>query len=248
MRIISICNQKGGVGKTTTAVNLTAALNNLGQKVLLVDLDPQANATTHFGVVPEEPELSAYHALMKSPAKDCILTVRDGLDLLPSNIHLSRAEFELVSTMGREAKLQQSIEGISGYDFIFIDCPPSLGLLTVNALVASTEAFITIQPEYFAIKGVQKFLNTVQAVNSNLNSPVEITGIVITMYDVRRKLTFEVSANIKDFFKKKVFRSFIRENVALAEAPIKGRDIFQYEPKSNGAQDYLKLAKEILNG
>jgi chromosome partitioning protein len=149
---------------------------------------------------------------------------------------------------GREFMLKHAINNISGFDFVLIDCPPSLGLMTVNSLVASTEVFIIIQAEYFAIKGVQKFLDTVDVVKRILKSNIEITGILITMYDVRRKLTFEVSSSIKEFFKKKVFKSVIRENVSLAEAPIKGVDIFRYEPKSHGAQDYYRLAKEVING
>ena len=248
MRIISICNQKGGVGKTTTAVNLAAALNLLKQSVLLIDMDPQANSTTHLGVKPEDLDYSIYNAIMNGSFEEGILNIRNGLDLMPSNINLSRAEIELVTMYGREFMLKDAIKKIKGFDFVLIDCPPSLGLLTVNSLVASSEAFIIIQPEYFAIKGVQKFLDTVDVVKRNLKSKVKITGIVITMYDVRRKLTFEVSASIKDFFKQKVFKSFIRENVSLAEAPIKGVDIFNYEPKSHGAQDYYSLANEVIKG
>jgi chromosome partitioning protein len=248
MRIISICNQKGGVGKTTTAVNLAAGLNLLKQKVLLIDMDPQANSTTHLGVRPDDAELTTYNAIMNGGAENYILEIKDGFSLVPSSIDLSRAEIELVSMHGREFMLKHAINNISGFDFVLIDCPPSLGLMTVNSLVASTEVFIIIQAEYFAIKGVQKFLDTVDVVKRMLKSNIEITGILITMYDVRRKLTFEVSSSIKDFFKKKVFKSFIRENVSLAEAPIKGVDIFRYEPKSHGAQDYYRLAKEVING
>ena len=248
MRIISICNQKGGVGKTTTAVNLAAGLNLLKQKVLLIDMDPQANSTTHLGVRPEDAGYSTYNAIMNGGAENCILEIKEGLSLVPSSIDLSRAEIELVPMHGREFMLKNAINKISGFDFVLIDCPPSLGLMTVNSLVASSEVFIIIQAEYFAIKGVQKFLDTVDVVKRMLKANIEITGILITMYDVRRKLTFEVSASIKEFFKKKVFKSFIRENVSLAESPIKGVDIFRYEPKSHGAQDYYRLAKEVLNG
>jgi chromosome partitioning protein len=185
---------------------------------------------------------------MNGGAENYILEIKDGFSLVPSSIDLSRAEIELVSMHGREFMLKHAINNISGFDFVLIDCPPSLGLMTVNSLVASTEVFIIIQAEYFAIKGVQKFLDTVDVVKRMLKSNIEITGILITMYDVRRKLTFEVSSSIKDFFKKKVFKSFIRENVSLAEAPIKGVDIFRYEPKSHGAQDYYRLAKEVING
>lgn len=248
MRIISICNQKGGVGKTTTAVNLAAALNILKQKVLLIDMDPQANSTTHLGIGPEDAGLTTYNAIMNGGAENYILEIKKGLSLMPSSIDLSRAEIELVSMHGREFMLKHAINNISDFDFVLIDCPPSLGLMTVNSLVASSEVFIIIQAEYFAIKGVQKFLDTVDVVKRMLKSNIEITGILITMYDVRRKLTFEVSSSIKDFFKKKVFKSVIRENVSLAEAPIKGLDIFRYEPKSHGAQDYYRLAKEVING
>lgn len=248
MRIISICNQKGGVGKTTTAVNLAAGLTLLKKKVLLIDMDPQANSTTHLGIRPDDVEHTTYNAIMNGGAENYILETKNGLSLLPSSIDLSRAEIELVSMHGREFMLKHAINNISGYDFLLIDCPPSLGLMTVNSLVASTEVFIVIQAEYFAIKGVQKFLDTVDVVKRMLKTNIEITGILITMYDVRRKLTFEVSSSIKDFFKKKVFKAVIRENVSLAEAPIKGLDIFRYEPKSHGAQDYYRLAKEVING
>jgi chromosome partitioning protein len=248
MRIISICNQKGGVGKTTTAVNLAAGLTLLKKKVLLIDMDPQANSTTHLGIRPDDAEHTTYNAIMNGGAENYILEIKDGLSLIPSSIDLSRAEIELVSMHGREFMLKHAINNISSYDFVLIDCPPSLGLMTVNSLVASSEVFIVIQAEFFAIKGVQKFLDTVDVVKRMLKSNIEITGILITMYDVRRKLTFEVSSSIKDFFKKKVFKSVIRENVSLAEAPIKGLDIFRYEPKSHGAQDYYRLAKEVING
>jgi chromosome partitioning protein len=211
-------------------------------------MDPQANSTTHLGIRPDDAEHTTYNAIMNGGAENYILEIKNDLSLLPSSIDLSRAEIELVSMHGREFMLKHSTNNISGYDFVLIDCPPSLGLMTVNSLVASSEVFIVIQAEYFAIKGVQKFLDTVDVVKRMLKSNIEITGILITMYDVRRKLTFEVSSSIKDFFKKKVFKSVIRENVSLAEAPIKGLDIFRYEPKSHGAQDYYKLAKEVING
>ena len=248
MRVISICNQKGGVGKTTTAVNLASALNLLKKNVLLIDMDPQANSTTHLGVRPEDFKSSIYTAIMDGDAENCIINIKNGFCIIPSSIDLSRSEIELVAMHGREFMLKNAIKKIPTFDFVLIDCPPSLGLLTVNSLVASSEVFIIIQAEYFAIKGVQRFLDTVDVVKRMLKANIEITGILITMYDVRRKLTFEVSSNIKDFFKKKVFKSVIRENVSLAEAPIKGLDIFRYEPNSHGAQDYYRLAKEVLNG
>ena len=246
MRVIAVTNQKGGVGKTTTVVNLGAGLNNLGRKVLIVDMDPQGNATTHLGFNPDEMEVSIYDALKGTgTANDAKVVVRPGLDLIPANIELSGAEIDLVNEIGRERLLKGVLSKVRGYDYLLLDCPPFWASLTINALVASKEVFIALQPEFFALKGVRKLLDTVTLVKTRMNSRLDITGVIICLYDKRRNLSKEVSGQIKEFFGDKVFKTIIHNNVALAEAPINGNDIFSYQPKSRGAVDYKSLTKEV---
>jgi chromosome partitioning protein len=187
MRVIGVTNQKGGVGKTTTVVNLGAGLNNLDRKVLIVDMDPQGNATTHLGFNPDEMEMSIYDVLKgTATVNDAKVEVRPGLDLIPSNIELSGAEIDLVNAIGRERLLKDALSRIRRYDYVLIDCPPSLGLLTINALVACKEVFIALQPEFFALKGVRKLLDTVTLVKTRMNRRLDVTGVIICLYDKRR--------------------------------------------------------------
>lgn len=249
MRIIAILNQKGGSGKTTTAVNLGAALAQLGQKVLLIDVDPQAHATIHLGVRPSDLSATLYDVLTnEQPAEQTILpTLVDGLDLLPSHIDLSGAEIELVNMVGRENILKEVLKGVRrNYDFIFLDCPPSLGLLTVNALNAAQEVFIPIQTEFFALEGMSKLLHTIEIVKHRLNPRLKITGIILTMFDRRKNICKDVAEKVEEYFRGKVFQVKIRENVRLAEAPSYGQPITLYAPSSPGSQDYQLLAQEVL--
>ena len=249
MRIIAIINQKGGSGKTTTAVNLGAFLANKKRKILVIDLDPQSNTTIHFGLRPHEIETSIYNTLINSaPIKNIVRTSEvPNLNLVPANIELSGAEIELVNTVGRETVLRDSLDEIKdGYDYILIDCPPSLSLLTLNALTTAKEAFIPIQAEFFALEGMNKFLNTVGIVQKRLNKDLEISGVILTLYDGRKNICKDVAQKVEDFFVGKVFKTKVRDNVKLAEAPSYGQPINLYAPRSYGAQDYEALAKEVL--
>lgn len=256
MRRIAVINQKGGVGKTTTAANLGAALAGLGRRVVLVDLDPQANLTVHLGVDAPDGSPSIYHALLADKSFGEILrpTTTPNLQLAPSNLDLSGAEIELVSAIGRETRLRDSVnawarsspDGAEPADVLLIDSPPSLGLLSVNGLVAAEEVFIAVQTEFFALRGLTKLLELVELVKRRLNPRLEVAGIIAGLYDARRNLAREVLNELRTFFGPKVFRTVIRENVRLAEAPSHGKSIFQYAPDSNGAEDYLALAREVL--
>lgn len=243
-RVISISNHKGGVGKTTSVVNIGAALAHQKQKVLLVDMDPQANMTVSLGV--EEPEFNLYNAL-KGEQELKPIKIFHNLDIIASSLDLSGAETELSSEAGREYIFSELLEPIkNNYDYILIDCPPSLGLLTVNAFTASDEIFIPIQPHYLAIKGLTKILEVVNKIKKRLNRNLEITGVFVTMYDRRKILHKDVYETIISYFQDRVFRTQIRENISLAEAPSAGLDIFRYDASSNGADDYNYLAKEII--
>lgn len=250
-RIIALTNQKGGCGKTTTAVNLSAALANMGKKILLIDMDPQGNASIHLGISIYELSVSMYDVLIDpdKTIRDVIhKTPVDNLYIAPSNIELSGAELELVNVIGRESALKDSMDNIEQeYDFIFIDCPPSLGLLTLNALTTADEIMIPVQTEYFALEGMKKLLKSVDVVKRRLNHKLEIKGIIPTMYDTRTNLSEAVLNKIREHFKNKVFNTKIRKNVRLAEAPSFGIPIEMYSPQSYGCQDYHKLAKEVLN-
>lgn len=243
--IITISNHKGGVGKTTSALNIGAGLASLGKTVLLVDLDPQANLSQSLGI--REPLETVYGSIRGDyPLKP--LPIAGGLDLIPSTLDLSGAEIELSSETGREYILRELLEPVrEAYDYILIDSPPSLGLLTINALTASQEVFIPLQAQYLALQGLSKLIEVIEKIQKRLNKSLKIGGVFITQYDHRKVLNRNVVETIETHFKEKVFKTRIRDNVALAEAPTAGLDIFSYEPKSYGAEDYMSLAKEITN-
>ncbi len=250
MRVISLVNQKGGVGKTTTTKNLGAGLVREGKRVLLIDLDPQANLTYSLGIRPEEDDsLKTMYDVLRGTAqlKDIILTHANGLKLAPAHLNLSASELELTSQAGRELILKEAIRPVlHDYDYILIDCAPSLGILTLNALVASREVFIPLQTEFLAMQGMSKLLETLDLVKQRLNHDIEVTGIIGTMYDGRKNLSGEVISSIRTHFGDKLLKTLIRSNVSLAEAPSFGQDIFSYKADSIGAEDYQALAKEVI--
>lgn len=249
-RVIAIANQKGGVGKTTTSVNLSAALAELGYRVLLVDLDPQGNATTGVGVDPRSLDGSMYEVLMGSvDLEDCIegTSVRH-LFVAPASLDLAGAEIELVPMFSRELRLKQAIDGAADeFDFVFIDCPPSLGLLTVNALVAATEILIPIQCEYYALEGLGQLLGNVSLIQQSLNPDLVISAIVLVMYDARTKLAEQVATEVRNHFADKVCRTVVPRTVRLSEAPSFGQPITVFDPVSRGAIAYRELAKEVVD-
>ena len=243
-KIITLSNHKGGVGKTTSSINIGAGLNKLGKKVLLIDLDPQANLSQSLGVV--DAEKNIYGAL-RGFYKLTPIKILKGIDLIPSTLELSGAEIEMIGEPGREYILKQTIKPIKHkYDFIIIDSPPSLGLLTINSLTASDEVIIPLQAQFLALQGLVKLMEVIKKIQLRLNKDLELGGVFITQYDNRKILNKNVSETIVDHFKDQVFKTKIRDNVALAEAPSKGLDIFRYNSKSYGAHDYLSLSKEIV--
>ncbi len=250
-RVLSVANQKGGVGKTTTAINLGAALAELGDRVLIVDLDPQGNATTGLGVNARLLERSIYDVLMHDiPLEDCVeaTSVRN-LFVAPTTIDLAGAEIELVPAFSREGKLKRALQKVvDDYDWVFIDCPPSLGLLTINALTASTEVIVPIQCEYFALEGLGQLVRNVALVQTNLNPTLEISAIVLTMYDARTKLADQVMREVKVHFGDRVCRTIVPRSVRLSEAPSFGQPITVFDPASRGALAYRDLAKEVRGG
>ena len=248
-KIIAIINQKGGVGKSTTAVNLSAALGERNKQVLLVDLDPQGNATSGLGIDKGQLEYEVYDVLLQdADVMNCIVPdVVEGVDVLPSTIDLAGAEVELVPLMARENRLRNAIGALRGrYDYIFIDCPPSLGLLTVNALVAADKLLIPIQCEFYALEGVTKLLESMKRVKSMLNPSLDIFGVVLTMFDSRTTLSKQVAEEVENFFGKAVFKTRIPRTVKLSEAPSYGQPITIYDPSCKGALSYIELAEEAI--
>ncbi|MDT2596347.1 AAA family ATPase [Enterococcus dongliensis] len=248
-RIISVANQKGGVGKTTTTVNLGACLAYDGKKVLLIDSDAQGNATSGLGVRKPDVKQDIYDVLVNEvPIKETIIeTSRENLSIVPATLQLAGAEIELTSMMARESRLKSALAEVSDeYDFILIDCPPSLGHLTINAFTASDAILIPVQCEYYALEGLSQLLNTVRLVQKHFNPGLEIEGVLLTMYDARTNLGAEVVEEVRRYFQEKVYDTIIPRNVRLSEAPSHGKPIIDYDPRSKGAEVYQALAKEVL--
>jgi chromosome partitioning protein len=248
-KILAIANQKGGVGKTTTSVNLGACLAYIGNRVLLVDTDPQGNATSGIGIEKAEVEQCIYDVLVDDvEAKNVIKpTSVENLYAIPATIQLAGAEIELVPTISREVRLKRALEEVKDqFDYIIIDCPPSLGLLTINALTASDAVLIPVQCEYYALEGLSQLLNTVRLVQKHLNQDLKIEGVLLTMLDARTNLGIQVIEEVKKYFQDKVYKTIIPRNVRLSEAPSHGEPIISYDSKSRGAEVYLDLAKEVV--
>jgi len=249
-KIIAIANQKGGVGKTTTAINLSACIAERGYKVLLIDIDPQGNSTSGLGIEKSQLNHSVYDILINGiNARQTISqTMIDTLDIIPANIDLVGAEVELVPRMAREQILKAALNEIrNDYDFIFMDCPPSLGLITVNALTAADKILVPIQCEYYALEGLSQLINTVKLVKTNLNPKLEVEGVVLTMFDSRTNLSAQVVEEVKKYFKNKVYKTVIPRNVRLGEAPSFGLPIIRYDSSCLGTQCYNELANEVIN-
>ncbi|MFC7366318.1 MULTISPECIES: ParA family protein [Bhargavaea] len=248
-RIISIANQKGGVGKTTTSVNLSACLAHLGKKVLLIDTDPQGNATSGVGINKGDVQNCIYDVLIDdADVRSAVMPTKvEGLSVIPATIALAGAEIELVSTISREVRLKHALDELKDdYDYIIIDCPPSLGLLTLNALTASDGLIIPVQCEYYALEGLSQLLSTIRLVQKHLNQDLMIDGVLLTMFDARTNLGIQVIEEVKKYFQDKVYHTVIARNVRLSEAPSHGEPIIVYDPRSRGAEVYLELAKEVI--
>ena len=249
-RIIAIANQKGGVGKTTTAINLSASLASMGKKVLALDMDPQGNMTSGLGVDKDEAEKTVYDLIISNAGiEECIVKdAIENLDVLPSNINLSAAEIELIGIENKEFILREEVEKVKDrYDFIIIDCPPSLNILTINALTAADTVIVPIQCEYYALEGLGQVLRTVDLVKKKLNPSLELEGVVFTMYDARTNLSLEVVENVKSNLNRTIYKTIIPRNVRLAEAPSHGMSINQYDSRSTGAESYRMLAAEVMS-
>lgn len=248
-RIIAVANQKGGVGKTTTAINLSACLAELGKKILVIDLDPQGNTTSGFGIAKDEQEKTVYEVLIGDcTAQEAILhNVEENLDLLPSNVNLSGAEIELIGIDRKEFVLRDQLESVRNqYDFILIDCPPSLNMLTVNAMTTANSVLVPIQCEYYALEGLSQLIYTINLVKERLNPELEMEGVVFTMYDARTNLSLQVVENVKNNLNQQIYKTIIPRNVKLAEAPSYGLPITIYDGKSAGAESYRQLAQEVI--
>ena len=249
-RIIAIANQKGGVGKTTTAINLSASLASLGKKVLAIDMDPQGNMSSGLGVDKNEVEKTVYDLIIGNIGiEECIYEeVIENLDVLPSNIDLSAAEIELIGVDNKEFILRDEVNKVKEkYDFIIIDCPPALSMLTINAMTTSDSVLVPIQCEYYALEGLSQLIHTIELVQERLNPELEIEGVVFTMYDARTNLSLQVVENVKDNLNQNIYKTIIPRNVRLAEAPSYGMPINLYDPKSKGTESYLLLAEEVIN-
>ena len=249
-RIIAIANQKGGVGKTTTAINLSASLASLGKKVLAIDMDPQGNMSSGLGVDKNEVEKTVYDLIIGNIGiEECIYEeVIENLDVLPSNIDLSAAEIELIGVDNKEYILRYEVNKVKEkYDFIIIDCPPALSMLTINAMTTSDSVLVPIQCEYYALEGLSQLIHTIELVQERLNPELEIEGVVFTMYDARTNLSLQVVENVKDNLNQNIYKTIIPRNVRLAEAPSYGMPINLYDPKSKGTESYLLLAEEVIN-
>lgn len=249
-RIIAIANQKGGVGKTTTAINLSASLASLGKKVLALDLDPQGNMTSGLGVDKDQVENSVYDLIIgQTGIEECICKeVIENLDVLPSNINLSAAEIELIGVENKEYIIRNEMEKIKDrYDFVIIDCPPALSMLTINAMTTADSVLVPIQCEYYALEGLSQLIHTINLVQERLNPALVIEGVVFTMYDARTNLSLQVVENVKDNLDQTIYKTIIPRNIRLAEAPSYGMPINLYDPKSTGAESYLLLAEEVIH-
>ena len=249
-RIIAIANQKGGVGKTTTAINLSASLASLGKKVLAIDMDPQGNMSSGLGVDKNEVEKTVYDLIIGNIGiEECIYEeVIENLDVLPSNIDLSAAEIELIGVDNKEYILRDEVNKVKEkYDFIIIDCPPALSMLTINAMTTSDSVLVPIQCEYYALEGLSQLIHTIELVQERLNPELEIEGVVFTMYDARTNLSLQVVENVKDNLNQNIYKTIIPRNVRLSEAPSYGMPINLYDPKSKGTESYLLLAEEVIN-
>ncbi len=249
-RIIAIANQKGGVGKTTTAINLSASLASLGKKILVVDLDPQGNMTSGLGVDKNEVELSVYDLFIgNAEIESCICeSVMDNLSVLPSNIDLSAAEIELIGVEDKEFIIRNEVEKVKDdYDFVIIDCPPALSMLTINAMTTANSVLVPIQCEYYALEGLSQLIHTIELVQERLNPKLEIEGVVFTMYDARTNLSLQVVENVKENLDQRIYKTIIPRNIRLAEAPSYGMPINMYDSKSSGAEAYKMLAEEVIH-
>ena len=249
-KAIAIFNQKGGVGKTTTNINLAACLALKGKKILILDIDPQGNTTSGMGISKKGLDKTMYEVLISDklePEEAIIPTRVKNLDIIPASVQLAGAEIELVQLEGREKRLKKALDKIkSGYDYIFIDCPPSLGLLTINSLTAVDSVLIPIQCEFYALEGVSQLMSTIELVKKNMNPSLEIQGVILSMFDGRTNLSIQVVDEVKKYFKEKVYTTVIPRNVRLAEAPSYGMPIMEYDPKSKGAEAYFEFAQEFL--
>jgi chromosome partitioning protein len=248
-RVLAVVNQKGGVGKSTTSVNLAAALGDLGERILLVDLDPQGNATSGFGLSKNQREVCIYDALLGNTPIEAIIEPSqvENVFVAPATIQLAGAEIELVSTMSRESRLRAVLQPVlEDFDFIIIDCPPSLGLLTINALTVANGLIVPVQCEYYALEGLSKLLDSVRLVKTHLNPTLDVFGAVMTMYDTRTRLSQQVVEEVRDFFEERVFDTLIPRSVRIAEAPSHGKPVTVYDPSGRGALAYRELAKEVL--